>query len=90
MTDKVLLVVAGYMVFAFALGVLIGKTIKWGPVQGVHPRLGVSWVRCRVDQQPAPQVRRDEDRPLMREATAFMLAVVIVVVAYVVTVWVIS
>jgi hypothetical protein len=30
MSDKILLFVVGYMVVAFGLGVLLGKTIKWG------------------------------------------------------------
>jgi hypothetical protein len=29
-SDKALLFVAGYLVIAFILGVLIGKSIKWG------------------------------------------------------------
>ena len=30
MTDRVVLIVLLYLIFAFALGVLIGKMIKWG------------------------------------------------------------
>jgi len=30
MTDKIVLVVLVYLIFSFALGVFVGKMIKWG------------------------------------------------------------